>query len=573
MFSKSHLGIAKFTVEPLGSPTVAESSQQSEPQRKGNSRSCMNRLNSGFALLLLLAYGIAAKANDIYVAQAAVGSANGSSCGNAYAYTYFNASGNWTSSTASGTQIGPGSTVHVCGMISVGAGSQALVFQGSGNSSAPVTLYFESGAILTSPEWPAQGSGGAINTSNRNYVVINGNGGAGGATQGVIEATATGDSGAACLSGSCTYHSDSNGIEADSSNNLTVEGLSIIDMYVTASGVPNGGGGSCIWTHGQVTNWTLKNNLMHDMSWCINIQYDSGTSSNITISGNQIYSIDHGIAIGGPHAGNTLTNLNVFGNNIHDYSNWDTPADRWHHDGIHIWGYNDNGSDTITGVNIYDNKFGGCVGQNVTAHIFVEANGGNTSNVQIYNNSLIDTCEGNDGDGLLTTGIDGGYKIYNNTFIGTAGDHCVGTSSSPNITFINNVVSGCGTLMYLTSGGSFVSGGLHNNIYAACPGSNCFAYKGSYSASFSTWQSQTGQDAGPSAYVANANLSSAGVPQTGSAVLGVGVNLTSLNLSTLDYDIVGNARPTTGSWAEGAYAASGNKPQPPSALAGTAVSN
>jgi hypothetical protein len=527
------------------------------------------------AIILLPLCAVAARANDVYIAQTAAGSANGSSCANAFAYSYFNTKGNWTSSVASGTQIGPGSTVHVCGTITVGANTEALVFQGSGVNGSPVTLYFESGAVLSSPEWPPQGSGGAIDTSNQNYVVVNGNGGANGATQGVIVATATGDSGAACPSGSCTYHDDSNGIEADSSNNLTVEGLAIIDMYVTTTGVPSGGGGSCIWDHGQATNWTITNNLMHDVSWCINLQYDSGTSSGITISNNQIYNIDHGIAIGGPHSGNTLTNVNVYGNNIHDYSNWDTPGDVWHHDGIHIWGYNDDGSDTITGVNIYNNKFGGCVGKNVTAHIFVEANAGNTKNVSIYGNSLIDTCNGGDGDGLLTTGQDGGYQIYNNTFMGTSGDVCVGTSSSPNVTFVNNVVSGCGTLMYVTSGGSFTSGGLHNNIYAACSStsSNCFAYNGNYSGSFSSWQSETGQDASPSAYVSSANLSPAGVPQAGSAVIGAGANLTSLSILALATDLAGNPRPATGAWNAGAYSTSGVAPQPPTALTGTVVTN
>lgn len=523
-------------------------------------------------------------ANDIYIAQAAAGSANGSSCANAYAYTYFNTGSNWTSGTPSGTQIGPGSTVHVCGTITMSANTEALVFQGSGASGNPVTLYFESGAVLASPEWPPQGSGGAIDASNQNYIVINGNGGASGATQGVIEATATGDSGAACPSGSCTYHNDSNGIEADSSNNLTVEGLSIIDMYVTASGVPDGGGGACMWGHGSSTNWTITNNLMHDVSWCINLQYDSGTSSGITISNNQIYNIDHGIAIGGPASGNTLTNVNIYGNNIHDYSNWDTPGDVWHHDGVHIWGYNDNGSDSITGVNIYNNMFGGCIGQNVTAHVFMEANAGNTKNVAIYNNSLIDTCNGADTDGMLTTGQDGGYQIYNNTFIGTSADTCAGTSSSPNVTFVNNAVSGCGTLQYVASGGSFASGGLHNNIYANCGGSNCFAYSGNYSSSFSTWQSETSQDASPSAYVASANLSAAGVPQSGSAVIGAGANLTSLvasllgsigvNINALDSDILGNPRPATGSWTVGAYATAGaGGPQPPTGLTGTVITN
>lgn len=524
-------------------------------------------------VILFLACAVAAKANDIYIAQAGAGSANGSSCANAYPYSYFNTSSNWTSGTPSGVLIGPGSTVHVCGTITVGANTEALVFQKSGTSSAPITLYFESGAVLASPEWPPQGSGGAIDASNQNNIVINGNGGASGATQGIIEATATGDSGAACPGGSCTYHDDSNGIEADSSNYLTVEGLSIIDMYVTASGVPSGGGGSCMWGHGSSSNWTINNNLMHDVSWCINLQYDSGTSSNITISNNQIYNIDHGIAIGGPASGNTLSNVNVYGNNIHDYSNWDTAGDVWHHDGIHMWGYNDDGSDTITGVNIYNNKFGGCVGQNVTAHIFIEANGGSTKNVAIYNNTLIDTCNGNDIDGLLTTGQDGGYLIYNNTFMGTSGDTCAGTSSSPNVTFVNNVVSGCGTLQYIASGGSFAAGGLHNNVYANCTGSNCFAYLGNYSSSFSGWQSETGQDASPSTYVASANLTAAGVPQSGSAAIGVGANLTSLSITALDADIVNNPRPVTGSWNAGAYANSGTGPQPPTGLTGTIVPN
>lgn len=530
------------------------------------------------AIALLSFCAIAAKANDVYIAQAAAGSANGSSCANAFAYNYFNTKGNWTSSVASGTQIGPGSTVHVCGTITVGANSEALVFQGSGVGGSPVTLYFESGAKVASPEWPPQGSGGAIDTSNQNYVVINGNGGADGATQGIIEATATGDSGAACPGGSCTYHDDSNGIEADNSSNLTVEGLAIIDMYVTASGVPNGGGGSCIWNHGQANNWTITNNLMHDVSWCINLQYDSGTSSGITISNNEIYNIDHGIAIGGPHAGNTLSNVNITGNNIHDYSNWDTPGDIWHHDGIHIWGYNNDGSDTITGVNISDNKFGGCIGKNVTSHIFVELNSKNTHNVAIYNNTLIDTCSGTDNDGMINIDDDS-EAVYNNTFIGTAGDTCMGVSNASNVTFVNNVMSGCGTLIWADSSASFSSGGLHNNIYASCSGSNCFAYRGNFSGSLSTWQSATGQDAAPSAYVASANLSPAGVPLSGSPVIGAGANLTSLTsllgglLGTITTDIVGNPRPSIGPWTVGAYSTSGTGPQPPTGLTGTVVTN
>jgi hypothetical protein len=149
----------------------------------------------------------------------------------------------------------------------------------------------------------------------------------------------------------------------------------------------------------------------------------------------------------------------------------------------------------------------------------------------------------------------------------------MGTSSSPNTTFINNVVSGCGTLMYIASGGGFVSGGLHNNIYANCSGSNCFNYRGNFSGSLSTWQSETGGDASPSAYAASANLTPAGVPQTGSPVIGAGANLTSLGITALDSDIIGSPRPATGSWTVGAYTTTGTAPAAPTNLTGTVVQN
>jgi hypothetical protein len=464
-----------------------------------------------------------------------------------------------TPETFNSTTSAPGDVNYICGTITVPVNTEALVVNGSGTGSNPIRIDFDSGAVLVSPEWPAHGSGGAIDTRGNSHIVINGNGGVGGATQGVIEATSNGDAGAACLSGPCQYHGDSNAIEADGSTNLTVEGLAIIDMYVATN--PTKGGGTCIYDHGPITDWTISNNLMHDMGWCISLQYDNGTSSGITISNNQIYNIDHGIALGGPHPGNTLMNVKIYGNNIHDYSNWDTAADIWHHDGVHIWGYHDDGSDRITGVSIYNNQFGGCVGKNVTAHIFVEWNSGSTTEVRIYNNLLIDTCPGNDNDGLINID-DPGDVIYNNTFMGAPTDTCMGVSNAKNLTFINNVVTGCRTLIWVDKGGSFSPGGLHNNVYANCSGSNCFAYRGNYSGWFSIWKSATGQDASRSVFVSNAKLSPAGVPDSSSAVIGAGENLTLLGIRTLDSDIVGNLRPTTGAWTAGAHSNSSSAPAP-----------
>src|SRR5208283_2090657 len=107
-------------------------------------------------------------------------------------------------------------------------------------------------------------------------------------------------------------------------------------------------------------------------------------------------------------------------------------------------------------------------------------------------------------------------------------------------------------LMYM-AGGNVASGGLHNNIYAAgagncsSSGNNCFDYgSSSWFGLFSSWQSKTGQDASPSAYVTSAGLNSSGVPQPGSAVMNVGANLTALctgNMKALCTDKSGATRP------------------------------
>ena len=308
-----------------------------------------------------------------YIAQSAGTFSGGIACNGKTAIT---------PATFNGITNSPGDVNYICGTITAPANTEALVVNGGGTSGSPITIYFDSGAVLESPYWPGPGSGGAIDIGSNSYITINGNGGAGGATQGIIEATLNGDSGGACLGGPCQYQADaSNGIEASNgASNIIIEGLSIIDMYVTTNPT-NAGGGYCTYINGQATNWTITNNLMHDMGWCLQFQY-GGTTSNITISNNQIYNIDHGVAMGGPAAGNTLENVYIYGNYIHDYSNWDTSNDSWHHDGVHVWGYNNNGSDTITSVYIYNNKFGGCIGQDVTAHIFIEGNSAGTSNVE-----------------------------------------------------------------------------------------------------------------------------------------------------------------------------------------------
>jgi hypothetical protein len=104
------------------------------------------------ASLLAVGYFHTASASStaVYLAQAAAGSGDGSSCANARAASWFNSSSNWGTGSA---QIGAGTTVYLCGTVST-----SLSFQGSGASGSPVTLD-GSGATYA----------GGINTANQSW--------------------------------------------------------------------------------------------------------------------------------------------------------------------------------------------------------------------------------------------------------------------------------------------------------------------------------------------------------------------------------------------------------------------
>src|ERR1700719_4748051 len=76
----------------------------------------------GFMLCLPMAF---ASVTDVFVAQNAQGAGDGSSCVNAKAASFFNASGNWGSGS---NQIGAGTTVHLCGVFAGGGASTILQF-------------------------------------------------------------------------------------------------------------------------------------------------------------------------------------------------------------------------------------------------------------------------------------------------------------------------------------------------------------------------------------------------------------------------------------------------------------
>lgn len=86
------------------------------------------------AIFILFASVSFSLANDVYIAQGAQGANSGADCADAVAASYFNSSSHWSSSP-SGTQIGPGTTVHLCGTVSTN-----LTFSGNGANNNPVVL-------------------------------------------------------------------------------------------------------------------------------------------------------------------------------------------------------------------------------------------------------------------------------------------------------------------------------------------------------------------------------------------------------------------------------------------------
>jgi hypothetical protein len=457
--------------------------------------------------------------------------------------TFFNSSSNW--GTGAG-QIGPGVTVDLCGTI-----SSALGFHGSGTSGNPITLYWQPGATMSSGDW---GGGAAIKSNGSSYITLNG-GNNGTSIQATAEGTGLADQGVA-----------SQGIIATNCTGCTIENLTIANLYVHSSPSDT----SVDQTQDNAirfsgSSMTIQNNTIHDVGWAL-YEIANSTDSNITIANNNIYNIDHGWASTAAFNGGNIGPIVFSGNHVHDFSNWDTTNDAYHHDGIHCYSANAQGlTPHYNGVYIYDNRFdGGNGGANMTADIFLEGGSGsgstpcsdNTSNFYLFNNVFVGSAGIYNGlVGLENNSM--GVRAYNNTLEGS------GTSSgvceydpASTVTFENNVMSACGTLIQKNSNSAFTTSSPDYDVYAS-GGSNSFICNGNYysSSGFNNWKNCTGGDT-HGTYVSSASLNSNGSPQTGSPVLAAGTNLTNLctgNLTALCTNINGTPRPTTGPWNAGAY--------------------
>jgi len=485
---------------------------------------------------------------NLYIAQTAAGSGNGADCADALPVSFFNTAANWG---ASAGQIGPGTTVHLCGVIST-----PLTAQGSGTSSNPLTLYFEAGAKLSAPVCPFAG---CLNIDGKSYVTVNGG------TNGIIENTANGKA--------LANKSNSQGISGISSNNIEIKNLTIQNIYVTSAGSVDTDQTlvRCISFSG--SHWSIHDNVMHDVGWCLFQQYGNG-DTDIQIFNNDISDMDHGwmLAASGPNA---ITNVFFHDNKIHDTAAWDAAGCPAHHDGVHMFGI-PSGS-AMSNVYVSNNYFYGSWGTCPTGFVFVEAAGSGTpahlsnsywwNNVGVVSNSPIVNTNGWFG---ISSGDSGVTQVYNNTLVGpnnTDNTLCFNLQNLTNLSFKNNVASNCGDPVYIANS---TLASLDENFYGPVCGNggNCFVWNGSFTGSFANWKQAIGGGfEANSVQNNNALLNADGSPQAGSPVIGLGTNLMSLatgNLSTLASDTSeGNtrtpiARPASGAWDAGAYEYAGN---------------
>lgn len=479
----------------------------------------------------------AAPTVNYYVAQTSHGSGSGSSCGNAGPVSSLSTTTEWT----------PGNVIGLCGKI-----TSEIVALGSGSRGKPITLYFEPGASISQPACPTA----CLTLSNESYIIVDGG------QNGVIENTANGTG----LGNSV----GDQGIAADPCPNCTIENLTIRNIYVrrsqsdTTAGAANS---ACMTVSG--SNLTVANNTMEFAHWCVNLDENNHPmDTNLRFYGNDISQTDHGFVLefyNNP-GGAGLGPFYFYANHVHDYAVWDTSAaDDYHHDGLHCYSSGTGQPDIGGGLYIYDNVWGGNVGQNDTAQIFLEGTPDGTpcsttsSPIWIFNNVVEGSRYGTPTNDYLTLSA-GTEHILNNTILGDGGSCLVYNNDSSTATVENNVISDCSQEISNTGHTNGPVSADHN-IFADGQGSNTYVCKGNYFAAnrFPSWQSCIGGDSHSSA-PASAGVNSDGTLQADSPAAGAGANLHSLcigqpnpGLGALCESINGTSRSSTGAWNAGAY--------------------
>lgn len=498
-------------------------------------------LACSLAFFLPAAHGQAA---NIYITP--TGAATGVCTTGTQAPSFFNNAANWGNG---GGQIGPGTIVHLCGVITGTLNTSILTAQGSGAFGNPITILFEPGARLSSPACAGNFGGACLDLTNRSDITVNGD--ASNGRQGIVENTANGTV--------LANHIPSTGIRVSGTTRVIVKNTNVRNIYVhTAVSdciTQNTDTRGIYGSNSGATNLTIDNNLVSDVSWAID-----ATGNNLEIKNNETFNMDHGIANG---VNGTTTGESFHNNHFHDMANWNSTGDCYHHDGIHVF---TEGGDA-TGGQIYDNLFDGSLGVNTTAWIFLEGSSSGSPtgvhNWKIYNNLFENGDASNPNKKLLWLegrGKSSGQEVYNNfaSILNNTNELSLYCRSTTGVKVKNNVF---GPQTY--AGCTIAApGDVDNNVYFNVGNDINFGWNGAQFLTVAQWRTACNCDAnaqqGSSAQI-NINPTT-GVPGAGSIAIGAGINLTSLGVTALNSDYLNSPRPTSGAWTSGALnvASSGN---------------
>jgi hypothetical protein len=419
---------------------------------------------------------------DIYISQDGTGI--GTSCVASLPVSWLNDGNNWGTGE---NQIGPGDTVHLCGVI-----SENITVQGSGIQDNPITILFEDDAKISAPcferfEGGSSVHGGAILVKYQDYITIDGG------TNGVIENTDTGSTSLGYTYtrsqvGSSSYIGNiqgAAGIIAYESDYLAVRNLNIENIYVSDGEMDNldprytgrkGDSGSNAYAldFANCNNLLVENNVIHDAIF--GIAFNVGENYFIDANNNSIYHTAASFFVAGTGAEEHIgynNEVKIHHNHIYDADNW-----------AYIGGIKCIGSEdtmTLKGLKIYNNVVGPDMYDeyhDMTAYIYADQ--GRIVNPLIYNNTCI--VGPNDGSINKSTHIFefGGSnaipeiipvnaKVFDNTVISKTPYLLLFYNAIKNSTgheIYNNIVKAESNVVFLVSSGSEISYCDNNNYYS-----------------------------------------------------------------------------------------------------------
>lgn len=485
----------------------------------------------GKFLIFVLFLAAPAFGADIYVGQSSAGGNTGADCADQRA----------SSSLVAGDFVA-GNTIHLCGTFTFGTNSHFLTVLGSGSSGSPITIKWESGAIVQASYF--NNTTGGIEVNGNSWITLDGG------SNGVIKNTANG-TGLANQQQSSLIHSSGG-------SNVTITNLTIGPVYQHTINDSSGGTTYGIFMR-HVSNLTVgPTNTISQADVGFLYEWDGG-ESNLVITRNSWTGINQDIEMG-PTAGVAFTNVQVDHNTCGDWNNWDEPTNGFHHNFYHPF-TNVSGASLTGTLQIYDNNCQGNMGSHATSMIFLENNnggaGGTMGSWTIFNNIFNKTNANVPTSSGVVAVNDVAGSLYNNTFLdagGSGGNAYVAFhnyTSGRVWTVTNNIFSGYGYMIY--DQGSGVTG--NDNVYYNSPSGTPWIRGSTFISTIAAWRTACSCDS--ASVTTNPNLDSSLKITSGSSAIGLGSNLTGVGITALNSDIAGSSRPSSGAWDSGAYNSGG----------------